>query len=401
MDTKVYEIILPLLRSGIWGEEKFPFTCPAEVDWDEVYKELRAQTVHYLHTNILRRVDEKNSIKYHQNTAVALRSWIRIMQAQQNLYALLQKENIPFVILKGAAVDIYYPEPIYRCMGDIDFIVKPEDFDRTAKCLEENGYELIDANHARHYEYKKDNILLEMHHHFSVLNDTDSEIWQDNLIMNAIDHASCETIYDFTFPMLPPLENGLVLLTHINQHMENGLGLRQIIDWMLYVDREVTDDFWNTSLGPATERIGLKTLAITVTKMCQIYLGLTKELEFMQEADVVLCNELMEYIMEQGNFGRKRGNQGNTAIQTLGINNIFSLWKILQEKGLQNWTATQTYPFLRPFAWIYQIGRYIHLGFKRKKPLKQLKDDYLMGKYQDDFFNRLGVTRYINKKESH
>jgi hypothetical protein len=320
------------------------------------------------------------------------------MQEQQVLYTLLQKENISFVILKGAAAAIYYPEPIYRCMGDIDFIVKPEDFDRAAKCMSENGYHLIDPNHPRHYEYKKDNIILELHYRFSVLKDTKSEIWQDDLILDAINHATCETMNCFTFPILPPLENGLVLLTHINQHMENGLGLRQIIDWMLYVDKEMTDAYWINTFEPVVVKTGLKTLAITVTKMCQIYLGLSTELTFCQDADIELCSELMEYVIAQGNFGQKRGNQHNTAIRTLGINSISSLFTILQQKGSQNWYATQKYPFLRPFAWIYQIGRYMHLGLKREKPLKQLKDDYLTGKYQDDFFNRLDVTRHMNKK---
>ena len=85
MNTNVYEIILPLLRSAIWGEEKFPFTCPADVDWDEVNKELRTQAIHYVPTNILSRVDNKNCVQYYQNTAVALRSWNHIMQEQQVL----------------------------------------------------------------------------------------------------------------------------------------------------------------------------------------------------------------------------------------------------------------------------------------------------------------------------
>ena len=44
--------------------------------------------------------------------------------------------------------------------------------------------------------------------------------------------------------MFPPLENGLVLLGHINQHLEEGLGLRQILDWALYVDKALDDDAW-------------------------------------------------------------------------------------------------------------------------------------------------------------
>ena len=258
MNTNVYDVILPLLRSSIWGEEKFPFTCPTDVNWDEVNKELRAQTLHFLPTNILTRVDPKNCVQYYQNAATALRSWNHIMQEQQELYALLQKENIPFVILKGAAADIYYPEPIYRCMGDIDFIVKPEDFHRTTKCLEKNGYQLIGQENQRHVEYQKNGALFELHHYFGILSDNDMSLWLNNKIYGEIDQSEEHTINAFSFPMLPPLVNGLVLLTHIDQHIEDGLGFRQILDWMLFVDREMTDIFWNEAFAPAVEQIGCK-----------------------------------------------------------------------------------------------------------------------------------------------
>lgn len=45
--------------------------------------------------------------------------------------------------------------------------------------------------------------------------------------------------------VFPPLENGLILLGHINQHLSSGLSLRQIIDWYYYVQSELDDEFWN------------------------------------------------------------------------------------------------------------------------------------------------------------
>ena len=56
--------------------------------------------------------------------------------------------------------------------------------------------------------------------------------------------------------------------------MEEGLGLRQILDWALYVDKALDDDAWEHTFAPAVRRLGLERLAITVTRMCQLYLGL-------------------------------------------------------------------------------------------------------------------------------
>lgn len=393
MNTNLYDVIFPLLRSALWGEKIFPIACKADVDWEAVNQELKEQTIHYLPLDILSQVDPANFLQYLQLGGIALQNWYTLMQEQQDLYMLFQKENIPFVVLKGSAADYYYPNPYYRCMGDIDIIVKPEDFDRAAQCMEGNGYEIYDCDNKRHNEYVHNNVMIELHRRFSFLKDSETDLWMDQTIYAAIDHAEIVTIDGFSFPMLPALENGLVLLTHINQHMEKGLGFRQIIDWMLYVDKEMTDDFWNTSFAPIAEKIGLKTLAITTTFLCQRHLGLTKELRFSQEADPNLCEALLEYIIEQGNFGQKKGVKGNAAVNVLTIKDIPTFLVLLQKRGLRTWDTLTKYPFLKSFAWFYQLCRYIRLGLQRKHPFRKLKDEYVQSKARDDFFTRLGVAR--------
>ena len=89
--------------------------------------------------------------------------------------------------------------------------------------------------------------------------------------------------------------------------------------------------------------------------MCEIYLGLP-ESEWSSCADDDVCQELMEYILQSGNFGNKR-NYDNDAIQTVlyYTSGPLATIKLLQERGLVNWRSSQKYVFLRPFAWIYQI----------------------------------------------
>ncbi len=398
MNTNLYNIIFPLLRSALWGEEKYPFPCETGVDWESVNQELKAQTLHYLPVNILSQTDPANYLHYLQQGAHALQNWYTLMQEQQDLCSLFQKENIPFVILKGAAADYYYPNPYYRCMGDIDIIVKPEDFQRANEAMETHGYQVRDREKARHYEYKHNNVEIELHRRFSFLKDKESDVWLDQIIYDAIDHAQVVYMDEFSFPMLPALENGLVLLSHINQHMEKGLGFRQIIDWMLYVDKEMTDEFWNTEFSPMAEKIGLKTLAITTTFLCQRYLGLAKELRFCQEADLELCETLLEYIIEQGNFGQKKGVKGNAAVNVLTIRDLPTFFVLLQKRGLRTWKILKKYPALKPFAWFYQLCRYARMGLQRKHPFRKLKEEYAQSKIRDDFFNRLGVAREAGKE---
>lgn len=397
MNANLYDIIFPLLRTALWGKETYPFSCESDVDWEAVNQELKEQTIHHLPIDILGEVDVANSLSYLQQGGAALQSWYRLMQEQQALFDLFQKEHIPFVVLKGSAADCYYPNPYYRCMGDIDIIVRPDDFERAAACMEASGYALDSAN-PRHKEYKHNRVIIELHRLFSFLKDQETDLWMDQMIYAAIDRAQIVSMDSFSFPMLPPLENGLVLLAHINQHMEKGLGFRQIIDWMLYVDKEMTDAFWNTQFAPIAERIGLKTLAITVTFLCQKYLGLSKELTFCKDADPDLADALLEYIIEQGNFGQKKGVKGNAAANVLSFKDIPTFFSLLQKRGLRTWELLKKYPFLKPFAWLYQICRYIKLGLQRKNPFRKLKEEYAESKIRDEFFTRLQVTREADKE---
>jgi len=198
----------------------------------------------------------------------------------------------------------------------------------------------------------------------------------------------------YYFSALPKKENGLVLMEHINSHMESGLGFRQILDWMLYVDRNVDDAFWFRELEPVLREVRLDKLAVTVTRMCQLWLGLRTDITWCAGADEDLCRQLMEYILCQGNFGRKTEHGSNLAAGVVHASrNPFALLKILQRRGCINWKAAERYPFLKPFAWLYQLVRYIRLGLSSKHPWKLLTGAISQSDSRALFLEELGVSR--------
>ena len=397
ISSDLYEVIFPLLRSALWGNDVFPFTCEESVDWNAINKELQLQAIRVLPVDVIACHDKAHSSILLQSTTRSMRKWYTLMQEQQKLYLLFKDANIPFVILKGAAANIYYPKPSYRQMGDIDLIVKPEDFDKATKLMSEHNYEQLNEEDYRHQEYRKNGVSFELHRSFAILKEDEPATWLDTQIFNGISNVQDAQIDGFHFPMLPTMENGLVLLTHINQHLESGLGLRQIIDWMLFVNKELDDAYWYSTFEDATDKIGLKTLAITVTKMCQKYLGLTQTITWAQQADDTLCDTLMEYIITQGNFGRKFDEGSNNAIKAMSVKNLALLCSYIQHTGITNWKAIEKYPFLKPFAWIYQIFHYIHIIFQRKHPFKQLREEYTQSNIRNNMFEQLQVARHAKE----
>ena len=288
--------------------------------------------------------------------------------------------KVPYVILKGTSAAQYYPHPECRTMGDIDIMTRREDLENACQQLKDNGYSVVKELN-REIALQKNEIYIEMHRRFATLSDPDQAKYLDDLIINNINPSH----------VLPDPINGLVLLQHIDQHMEGGIGLRQIIDWMMFVDKCLPDDKW-PEFELHAKQIGLRNLAIVTTRMCELYLGLPCR-KWSAEADEGLCGQLMEYIMCSGNFGIKKNTDTDISINAFTFANTpKTTFRLLQKQGIKNWEAARKHVILRPFAWIYQINRYIAKGLHREKAFSKIRAEYTAAKKRNAMFDALGIN---------
>ncbi len=342
------------------------------VNWDEVYKEMVSQSISGLAASYFEKtvfpplpVGEiwKNSI------LKQIVTYYRMLEEQKKLVSLLNTHSISFVIIKGTAASVNYPRPELRAYGDIDFYVKKEQFSQAFDLLKDNGYSLAEPYDETFHqaEFHKNGVVFELHNRISGVdgNDEDLRIFFDKGLEYRID----ATVDDCTFPMFSPEYNGMVLLLHIKHHMLGGLGFRQIIDWMLFVDKYIDDENWNKTYKSLFEQRNLLKLSCIVTKVCQKNFGLNPELKWCTVASDKVCDEFYEHISHMGNFGNKASEyfdsgkgENNNIILVSGTRDVFVL---LQRNGLLNWKLCTKYRFLRPFAWLYQLLQYVKMmGFK-------------------------------------
>lgn len=398
-ESTVYNQVLAILRSALWGEERFPYQAPQDADWNEIYKELKQQTVQNLPLDLLVRENPEAAQKYIAAAGRGMIRWYNIMAEQQEIFRILKDAGIPCATVKGASAACYYPQPGSRNMGDVDLLVPPADFDRACALLSD-GAEYLGENH-RHTEYKRNGIVVEVHKAFAIFHNDEKNTVFDQRVFGALGAAEEVSLEGYTFSRLPAAENGLTLLEHISNHLQNGLGLRQIVDWMMYVDRELSDAVWPKDFAPFLRPLERETLAITVTRMCQMYLGLREDITWCAGADEDLCRELMEYILDQGNFGRKNETGTNCATNVISVSSSpLALFRILQERGSINLEdAIKRRPFLRHFAWIYQIGRYARKGLTTEHPLQFLGNAIRRSKPQNSLLERLGVSRIAEEAQ--
>ena len=281
--TPAESALLSLLCASLHG---LSAKVPADTDWDGVLAEANAQAVSALTAEGL---PEEQQTAWRDAKYARIANFVRYAMTQDELCRLLAAHDVKAVIVKGSAAAIYYPQPALRTMGDIDLVVLPEHYSRAKECLLEAGYRLSGAEADRHIAFKKDGVMIELHHRFSY-----DDLNIEDYIHSGIQSAERGTVEGHVFPILPRLANGLVLLAHMRSHIRVGLGLRQMIDWMMYVERELDDVFWASEFQAAAKAKKLDVLAITATRLCQKYLGLPERITWCAEADEALCKVLLE-----------------------------------------------------------------------------------------------------------
>lgn len=357
------QVLLNAIKKALFGiETRFS----ADTDWQDVLKEAKTQTVVGL---VAEGAPAEIRTLWKKEEASTIAAYTRILYAQKELSALLDRSNIRFAVLKGMAAAVYYPNPSARTFGDIDFIVPKEQFDYTLSVLRRNSFvEKKDHDSQRHVCFMKDCVTFELHRYFSSEN---AELEQH--IISGLQRVERRSVNTVEISMLPTLENGMVLLEHIKGHLKSGMGLRQVIDWMMYVRAELDDAFWESVFKKEAEKADLLVLAKTATKMCQRHLGLDSSVTWCIDADESLCDELMDYLLSSGNFGRKYGHDNQVMTVATDIQRI-GLFRKLQKSGMANWKAYRKHRWLKPFCWIYQIFRYLKQWFRSRKNIDLFKD---------------------------
>lgn len=374
------EVLLKLIKQSQFGiSEQISFDC---VNMDSLYDEA-------LHHSVLGLVAAEIPItlmndKWEKALFRQKSRYILYCHAQEELKKLLDNAEIPFVILKGNAAAINYKDPSLRMMGDIDFLVPQDLYDRAKTIMRSSEYVELRDN-GRHTGFRKDKVTFEIHHHFS--HEIDIEVF----LIDGLQSRTLSNFEDYTFPILPRLANGLVLLDHLRNHLKAAIGIRQIIDWMMYVYKNLDDEFWNNEFRHIAEEKGMETLAIVVTRMCQIYLGLPDNINWCKTADDSACEQLIELLLMSGNFGRKNGD--GLAVEVIRTKIVKTgLFKWLQRTGESKWEAYKKHHWLKPFCWFYQISRYIRQYFNSGRKKKLLIEDFNRSKMRLALLDKLKIS---------
>ncbi len=358
MDTVIRDKALELIKASVWN------TAVPELNSEQaeaVYQIFKSHAIPALPENVLPQIPSFSDDlrkKWRNDIVHIIQSNYLITTAENEIISILDSQSIRFVIIKGTSAARYYPSPDLRALGDIDIVVNPEDFDKACGVVLNSGSiektDQMDIIMGRHRCFQKNNVEIEIHRFFALPENSATLEKLDRQLINGINSTHrLESIID-----------GLILLEHINQHFFEGIGLRHILDWMMFADKCLNNDNWPEYIKGA-ESVGLAKLAESLSSMCEIYLGLKPQYEF-NRVNAQICEELLDYILLSGNFGSSPEWKKNSTSRFISKHrNPVEFFKFLQVRGLETWKNSDKHKFLKHFAWVYQSGLMLKNYFSR------------------------------------
>lgn len=225
-----------------------------------------------------------------------------VINEQKALVKLLEKNGFKYAVLKGTSVARLYNKPTLRTLGDIDVLVKPDDYDSVKELMISKGYNLIEDgfNHF-HCAFIKNDVSIELHHEMSEFPKTAVCDALREELKKALDCTvlSREDEIGYSYSLLSPIYQAVSLLLHMERHIsKDGLGLRQILDLgEFFVSNP---DFLKDETNSAfLKKYGLYKFAVISDNIVKKYF-----LDY--KIDDTVADAVFGLSLKRGNFGVKR-----------------------------------------------------------------------------------------------
>ncbi len=288
------------------------------------------------------------------------------------IHGIMTNHGIPYTILKGFASALYYPDPLMRSMGDVDFLVDTDDFEKADEALKNSGYESTGKNHDVHDVYISKLCRCEMHFQPSGIPNGKAGVKVRKYLSNLLDCSQDVETELGTVRIPSRFHHGLIILLHMCHHLTgDGLGLRHLCDWAVYINAIGEDEFINM-FEKVLKDIGLWDFAKVMTLICCEYLG-CPGMKWAEDADKKLADYILIDIIIGGNFGQKNADRSHESLLISNKNekDVSMLRQFVISANsivYNNWKAARKFKFLLPFGWIFFGGRYIIRSVFGKRP---------------------------------
>jgi len=277
------------------------------MDWQVVVKEAdRHRIIPLVYYSIMKSPDIK--VPDYIKEMLKNKCLFEITEQERNNQAfgeILRKMTdfgISVVILKGLFLRDIYPEPWLRSMCDYDVLVRSEELEKIAAIMKTAGYKKTNKEE-KHVEYIHAQYLAIEFHKSLISADRfeNSSEFEQKVWMNVIPAK----VFGTDVLTLNPTDHAIHLILHMASHIrEAGFGLRQLCDWILFIEAYNQKIDWDT-FTRYIRSMNLEIFTRVLFKACQkfLYLEIPYRWECNDESMDEVAEKLILDIFDSGVFG--------------------------------------------------------------------------------------------------
>lgn len=281
------------------------------------------------------------------------------------LHRLLSEHEIGYCVLKGCASAFYYPEPIKRAMGDVDFLVRRENVARASETLKADGFQQWEQEHICHIVFRKKPMHYELHFEPTGMPEGEARVMMEGYLEDIFEQAGLVRTKSAVYVKPSDFHHGLVIFLHTYHHlMAEGVGLRHLCDLAVFFDHFSNKEFMELYYEKLSA-VGLWQFVRIMGQVCHQALGLPYR-EWMGDVDEALCADVIADIFAGGNFGKKDGSRweqdvaiSNRGKDGVGKPKLIQILCNINVATLTNYPFLKKVPVLRHLAWILRCIRYV------------------------------------------
>lgn len=231
--TDAFKVLLQVYGDAICGRKT---TLPENCDRDAIaQKAIQQNILPLVYFNLF---GEETDNKYYALVMQSLANNERRMFFLGKLSKELTEAGIEHCVLKGSSLAVLYPMPELRISGDVDILINPADEKKVMKFMEKRNFIVEDRNEiSQNFNAKHPKAgLFEIH---VKLFDSEFDKYVLKNKFKVQEPFASMTNPDGTEINILGKNDGLYFAaSHMIKHfVKDGLGLRQISDWLLYVEK--------------------------------------------------------------------------------------------------------------------------------------------------------------------
>ncbi len=323
-----------LLRTAFWTKSSCLPTMNEE-EWQEILKISKEQTVigNLADAITTLPIELRPPAKVMQQLVPLVlhieRQHYRMEQTLVDLFKALNQINVRPILMKGQSVGRRYPHPEHRICGDIDLLFKSDEDLKRANEWARQHAEWTDDFYEKHLAFRWKGVVVEHHAHLSSLASRRYDHCWKEIVAAELSTGTLPEIHfgEVTTYELPSTLYAFFLLLHKCEHvMEDGLGLRQVCDWAIFLQSE-SSRIDREKFQKWLDLLELRPLANAFGQIVVDDIGMSEEcLPFPLVRNQKHYQLLLKDIFKGGNFGKKRYPYKGR------VGKLYDMWRTLWVK---------------------------------------------------------------------